>query len=53
MNRNKKILNATMAAGMAAVLGATPILAATQDTETVSYTHLTLPTTEEIPSPWQ
>ena len=33
MNRNKKILNATMAAGMAAVLGTTPILAATQDTE--------------------
>ena len=33
MNRNKKILNATMAAGMAAVLGTTPILAAIQDTE--------------------
>ena len=33
MNRNKKILNATMAAGMVAVLGTTPILAATQDTE--------------------
>ena len=31
MNRNKKLLNATMAAGMAAVLGTTPILAATQD----------------------
>ena len=37
MNRNKKILNATMAAGMAAVLGTTPILAATQDTEDASF----------------
>ena len=26
MNRNKKILNVTMAAGMAAVLGTTPVL---------------------------
>ena len=28
MNRNKKILNVTMAAGMAAVLGTTPVIAA-------------------------
>ena len=33
MNRNKKILNVTMAAGMAAVLGTTPALAAVQNTE--------------------
>ncbi len=28
MNRNKKILNVTMAAGMAAVLATTPVIAA-------------------------
>ncbi len=33
MNRNKKILNVTMAAGMAAVLGTTPVIAATQEAD--------------------
>ena len=33
MNRNKKILNVTMAAGMAAVLGTTPVLAAAQEAD--------------------
>ena len=33
MNRNKKILNVTMAAGMAAVLGTTPVIAAAQEAE--------------------
>ena len=33
MNRNKKILNVTMAAGMAAVLGTTPVIAAAQEAD--------------------
>ena len=36
MNRNKKILNVTMAAGMAAVLGTTPVIAAAQK-QTMEY----------------
>ena len=35
MNRNKKIVTATMAAGMAAVLSAGPIAAAGQSAETL------------------
>ena len=33
MNRNKKILNVTMAAGMAGVLGPTPVIAAAQEAD--------------------
>ena len=38
MNRNKKIVTATMAAGMAAVLSAGPIAAAGQSAETFGIT---------------
>ena len=43
MNRNKKILNVTMAAGMAAVLGTTPVIAAAQEADRADRTRNPMP----------